>query len=99
MKPGALLYLKTSEEPVVVLAESGDGPMEAISVRRPKLGQNGTDYIEAEFFRFELETAEEQATRKIEDIKRNHLLSQKAAKEVPAQIDLFADVPSGALRN
>lgn len=99
MNPGTLLYLKSSEEPVIVLKEATDAPMALVLVRRPCLGQNGTSYVEAEFFRFELETATEQDIRKIEDIRRRHQLTQLAAKEVPSQIDLFSDIPAGALRN
>lgn len=101
MNQGDILYVKTSEEPVIVLhcGLTPDSPLTAISVRRPVMTSEGTAYVEAEFYRFELETVEEQILRKLEALKLQHVLSQKAAKEVPQQIDLFGAVPEGALRN
>lgn len=102
MKPGDLLYLKSSEEPVVVINPGvTDSPNTNIIVRRPQITQNGTEYMTAEFFRFELETPEEQDLRKIEDIKRRHILTQQATKDVPQQLgfDMTGPVDPNAIRN
>lgn len=104
MKPGDLAFLKSSEEPVVVLATSSsfDVAIDKISVRRPIVGQDGTRYETAEFFRFELETPEEQDIRKIEDIKRRHRLTQAAQKEAGGttqQFDMFAEVDPSSPKN
>jgi hypothetical protein len=106
VKRSDLAYLKSSEEPVIVLAVEAtmppDHPEQKIEVRRPIIGQDGTRYEYAEFFRFELETPEEQDLRKIEDIKRRHRLTQAAQKAVgPEQLsfDMAAPVDPNAPRN
>jgi hypothetical protein len=101
MKPGDLVFAKSSEEPMIVLATDGifDHPTQKISVRRPRLTQNGTEYESAEFFRMELETPEEQDLRKIDDIKRRNRLATAAQKEANTQFDLFAPIDPAAPRN
>jgi hypothetical protein len=104
MKLGDLMFLKSSEEPVVVLALDQiieDHPTSKVTVRRPLITTEGTQYAIAEFFRFELETPEEQDIRKIEDIKRRHRLTQAAQKDAGSvqQFDMFAEVDPQAPRN
>lgn len=104
MKLGDLMFLKSSEEPTTILALNDvlDHPEAKVTVRRPKITQNGTEYETAEFFRFELETPEEQDIRKIEDIKRRHRLTQAAQKEaggVTQQFDMFAEADPSAPKN
>ncbi|SRR5260221_128032 len=102
MTQGDLLYLKTSEEPVVLIAyeHAFEHPTNKLTVRRPLMTQNGTLYELADFFRFELETPEEQDLRKIEDIKRRHKLTQLAQRETDSpQMDLNYPVDPNAPRN
>ena len=103
MKLGDLLYVKSSEEPVLVLALEGviDHPEAKVEVRRPIMGKDGTRYEPAWFFRFELETHEEQTIRKLEDIKRTHRLTQLAQKEIPVtpQFDFSQVIDPNASRN
>jgi hypothetical protein len=105
VKIGDLMFIKSSEEPVIVLALDGiaiDHPENTIEVRRPIVGQDGTRYEIATFYRFELETPEEQDLRKIEDIKRRHRLTQAAQKETGPdvrQFDMFAEADPNAPRN
>lgn len=100
MRQGDLAFVKSTEEPTVVLSTVGEEGGIKVHVRRPLVTTEGTQYIEATFFRFELETVEEKDLRLVEDLKRRHLMSQRASKEVGAdQSNLFAPVGPGDLRN
>jgi hypothetical protein len=68
-KTGSVAYMKTTEEPVLVLATETKDPAfegfsgEVITVRRPHVTPDGIDYIIATFYAEELESADDKAQR------------------------------------
>lgn len=101
MKQGDLMFVKTTEEPVVVVhCNVVDNPAFEVSVRRPVQSRDGIQYVHEVFGRFELETPTEKDLRLIDDLKRRHKLTQEASKDVE-QIEMFdsPDIPKKEFRN
>lgn len=82
IKPGDVVTVKTTDEPVFVLELKNEEPAHegfsgvVVLVKRPLLTQNGVDYKVHEFLLEELTTSEERLAKKaeeLEDIKRQFM--------------------------
>lgn len=90
LQPGTIVFLKTTEEPAVVLqVDPGNGE---ISVRRPVQGRDGIFHYVNTFMPFELETFEEKAKRMTHE--RKHI---KRFLDEAEELDLLDVTPATAV--
>lgn len=83
---GAVLYVKSSGEPVTTLgtikSDIPQGPSEiVIQVRRPVSTTDGIEHVVCEFFPEELETYDEKIARRIHEIQTERQAAKLAAEE------------------
>jgi len=74
IKPGTVVYMKTTEEPLFVLSLNSGEPQYAgfsgstLTVRRPQLSEHGLRYIVEDFLTEEIETLDEKNARQYSEI-------------------------------
>lgn len=90
--PGDLVYIRTTDEPVVVLRRDSLASWlntESFVVRRPVQGRNGIRHIRCVFHAFELESPTEHAQRHIDEQKLMQRLMFPEHPE-PAETKMFS---------
>jgi len=76
MKPGTVVTMKTTDEPCLVLGVSDEGQDyhypalsgTVVTVRRPKLTQEGVQYIIDTFYAEELQTVEDRQNKRLQEM-------------------------------
>lgn len=86
-----MVAVKTTGELVTVLGESINNE-EQFSVRRPKMGPNGVEHLDEEFYSFELETPSDHINREAQEqltrmIAQKEIIQKGMAKYNEGQID------------
>ena len=75
-KPGEKYILKLTAEPVIILAVEGD----EVTVRRPKTGESGTEYVVDKFNSFELTTLEETRAEFLANVQKDAEVNAEAKR-------------------